>query len=129
MNKQMEIFSFNPPINVVVEGKWLLAVTSFECTNSVFDITDENNRFSLSIPSYWNSEHSEELNDKLNKLLELKSENGIELHVKEVEKRGTRMEIENSAYNLACFDHFKKELLSELKRVKYRDLKDMVFRL
>ena len=26
MNKQMQTFSFNPPINLLEEGKWLLAV-------------------------------------------------------------------------------------------------------
>ena len=36
MDKQMQNFSFNPSINLSEEGKWLLAVTSFECTNSVF---------------------------------------------------------------------------------------------
>ena len=45
MNKQMQTFSFTPPRNLLEEGKWLLAVTSFECTNSVFDITNENNSF------------------------------------------------------------------------------------
>ena len=54
-DKQMQTFSFNPPINLVGEVKWLLAVTSFECTNSVFNITDENNSFSISIPGNWNS--------------------------------------------------------------------------
>ena len=43
MNKQMQTFSFNPPINLVEEGKWLMAVSLFECTNSVFDIINENN--------------------------------------------------------------------------------------
>ena len=28
MNKQMETFSFNPPIILFEEGKWLLGVTS-----------------------------------------------------------------------------------------------------
>ena len=41
----MQIFYFSP-INLM-EGKWLLAVSSFECTNSVFNITDENNSLSL----------------------------------------------------------------------------------
>ena len=50
MNKQMQTFSFNPPINLVEEGKWLLGVTSFECTNSIFNILDENNSFSIDIP-------------------------------------------------------------------------------
>ena len=35
LNKQMPIFIFSPPINLFEEGKWLLGVTSFECTNSV----------------------------------------------------------------------------------------------
>ena len=47
MNKQMQTFSFNPQINLVEEDKWLLAVSSFECTSSVFNITDENNSFSI----------------------------------------------------------------------------------
>ena len=47
MEKQMETFSFNPPINRAEEGKWLLAVTSFEATISVFNTSDENNSFSI----------------------------------------------------------------------------------
>ena len=104
-------------------------MTSFECTNSVFNITDENNIFSISLPGRWISEDSEEIINKVNELLELKSENGIELHVKEVVKRGTRIEIEKSVYNLARFEHFKCEILSELKRLNYRGLEDMVYRL
>ena len=45
MNKQMQTFSFNPPINLVEEGKWLLVVTSFETTISVFNLTDEKKLF------------------------------------------------------------------------------------
>ena len=41
--KQMESLSFNPPVFFVEKGKWLLAVTCFETTNFVFNITDENN--------------------------------------------------------------------------------------
>ena len=52
MNKQKQIFSFSPPINLIEEGKWLLGVTSFECTNSVFNITDENKLFSITIPGH-----------------------------------------------------------------------------
>ena len=43
----MQTFSFNPPINLIEESKWLLGVSSFECTNSVFNITNENNSFQL----------------------------------------------------------------------------------
>ena len=55
--------------------------------------------------------------DRPKELLELRSQNDIKLHVKEVEKRGTRKEIENSGYNLASFDHFNSEILEELRRV------------
>ena len=53
MNKQRQIFSFNPPINLLEEDIWLLAVSSFECTNSVFNITDENNSFSIIIAGHY----------------------------------------------------------------------------
>ena len=52
MNKQMETFSFNPPVNHSEEGIWLLGVTSFECNNSVFNKTNENNSFSISVPGH-----------------------------------------------------------------------------
>ena len=45
LNKQMKTFSFNPPISLIEECNCLLGVTSFECTNSVFNINDENNPF------------------------------------------------------------------------------------
>ena len=36
MIKQMQTFSFNPPIHLFEEGKWLLAVSSFECNKFCF---------------------------------------------------------------------------------------------
>ena len=45
ISKKMETFPRSPPINLPQEGKWLLAVTSFEATNSVLNVTDENNSF------------------------------------------------------------------------------------
>ena len=126
LNKEMETFSLSTPKKLVEEGKWLLGVTSFETTNSVFNITNENISFSNSIPGHWNSEYGEEFINKLNKLLQLRSENEIELHVKEVKKSVTPIIIENSGYNSAGFDHIRNEMLTELKRVKYRDLEEMV---
>ena len=87
MDKQMQTFSFNPPINFVEEGKWLLAVSSLECTNSVFNITNENNSFSIIIPGHYKTEFAEKVINDLNKLLELKS---LELHVEKVRKRGNK---------------------------------------
>ena len=47
----MSTFSLSP-INRTEEGKCLLAVTSFEATNSVFNITDENKGFSITTPAF-----------------------------------------------------------------------------
>ena len=116
-------------MNPVEEGKWLLGVISFECTNSVFNLTVENNSFSILAPDHWNSEDGEEPINKLIELLELRSENDIKLHVKEVRRRGSSIEVENSGYNLAGFDHFKSEIVQGFKKVKYKDLDDMVFKM
>ena len=86
MNKQRQTFSFNSPINLL-EDKWLLGVSSFECTNSVFNITDDNNSFSIIIPGHYQNKSDEKTIDDLNKLLELKS---LELHVEEVKKEGIK---------------------------------------
>ena len=88
MNIHTQRFSFNHPINLVEEGKWLLRVSSFECTNSVFNITNENNSFSIIIPGHYETESAEKTIDELKKLLELKS---LELHVEEVKKRGNKI--------------------------------------
>ena len=58
----------------------------------------------------------------------LRSENDIELHVMEAEKRGIRIEIENSGYILAGFDHFKSEILGRIKSGNYKNIIDIVFR-
>ena len=126
MNNQMQTFSFNPPINLVEEDKWLLAVSSFECTNSVFNITDENNSFSINIPGHYQNEFAEKMINDLNNLLELKS---LELHVDEVRKRGNKIKIGDSEYKLSDFDTQKNEILEELKNAKYNDLEDLVYRM
>ena len=65
MIKQMETFSFSPPINLIEESKWLLGVTWFECTTSVSNITDENNSFSITMPGHWQTESDEKIIDEL----------------------------------------------------------------
>ena len=125
MNKQMQTFSFNPPINLIEEGKWLMAVSSFECTNSVFNVTNENNSFSIIIPGHYQNESAQKTIDELNNLLELRSQNGIELHVEQVRKKGL---ILINDYSLSSLGMFKNEILEELKNVKYNDLEDLVYR-
>ena len=84
----METFSFSPTINLIQEGKSLIAVTSFEATNSVSNITNENNSFSIPIPGHWNCKSGEKAITELNKLLELRSQIDIELQVDQVRKKG-----------------------------------------
>ena len=126
MNKQMQTFSFNPPINLVEEGKWLMAVSLFDCTNTVFNITQENNSFSIIIPGHYQNKSDEKMINDLNKLLELKS---LESHVAEVKKRGTKIKIGDNEYKLSDFDSQKNEILEELKNIKYNDIEDLVYRM
>ena len=126
MNKQMQTFSFNPPINLLEEYKWLLAVSSFECTNSIFNISNENNSFTIIIPGHYQNKTDEETINDLNKLLELKS---LELHVEEVKKRGNKIKIADKEYKLSDFDNQKNEIIKELKNAKYNDLEDLVYRM
>ena len=83
----METISFNSPINISEKRKWLLAVTSFEATNSVFNITGETNSFLISTSGLWSSSGGADSFTKLKIFLELRHKNDIELHVKEVKKR------------------------------------------
>ena len=68
---------------------------SFEASNSTFYLLKENKSCSFSTPCHWNSEDGEEVNNKLNSLLELRSQIAIELHVQQIEKRGTRKKNRN----------------------------------
>ena len=126
MNTRRQTFLFNPPINLVEEDKWLLAVSSFECTNSVFNITDDHNSFSIIIPGHWETEFVEKNIDEVNRLLELKS---LELHVNEVRKRGNITKTGDKEYKLSDFDNQKCEILEELKKTEYNDLGDLVYRM
>ena len=126
MNKQRQTFSFSPPKNLIEEDKWLLAVSSFESTNSVFNITDDNNSFSIIIPAHWETEFADKIIDEINRLLELRS---LELHVNEVRKRGNIIKIRDKEYKLSDFDNQNYEILQELKNVKYNDLADLVYRM
>ena len=126
MDKPMQTFSFSPPINLVEEGKWLLEVSSLECTNSVFNITNENTPFSTIIPGHYQNKSDEKTNDNLIKILELAS---LELHVEEVRKKGNKIKIGDNEYKLSEFHNQKNEILEELKIVKYNDFEDLVYRM
>ena len=108
MDNQIQTFFFNLPKNLIEEGKLLLAVTSFEATNSVFNISDENNSFSITIQIHWQTENDEKTISESNKLLEFKSQKGFELHVKEGRKRTNQIKIGDNEYKLSYFDTQKK---------------------
>ena len=74
-----------------VNGWWQLVCL----TDSVFNITNENNSFSIIIPRHYQTASAEKTIDELNKLLELKS---LELHVKEVRERGQQIIIRDKEY-------------------------------
>ena len=125
MIKQMQTFSFNPPINLFEEGEWLLAVSSYECTNSVFNIFNENKSSSIIVPGHYETESAEKTINELNKLLELRSQNSIELHVEQIRKKGL---ILINDYSLSSLSMFKDEILEDLKNAIFNDLEDMVYR-
>ena len=101
-------------------------MSSLECTNSVFNITNENNSFSINIPGHYQNKSDEETIDDPNKLLELKSP---ELHVKEVRRRRNLIKTGYNLYKLLDFDTHKNEKLDESKNVKCNDLEDLVYRM
>ena len=126
MNKQRQTFSFSPTINLVEEDKWLLAISSHECTKSAFNIIDDNNSFSIIIPAHWETEFADKTINELNRLLNLKT---LDLHVNEVRKRGSIIKIGDKEYKLSDFDNQKYQILKELKNAKYNDLKYLVYRM
>ena len=79
-------------------------MSSFEATKSVFNITNENNSFSIIIRGHWGSKSDERSIDELNKLLEPKSEKSNELHVKEFRKRWAQIKRGNVEKKLSDFD-------------------------
>ena len=81
------------------------AVVKFEAPNSIFSIIHESNSFLITKAGRWIPEGVEEFISKLNQLLELRSQSDFALHVKEVNKRGAQVKLENSGHNLVGFDH------------------------
>ena len=88
MNKKCKLFCLILQLIQLKKVKWLLTVSSFEATNSVFNITNGNNTFSITTPGHWNSKSAEKTIDEIIKLLELTSENDIQLHIEQVRKKG-----------------------------------------
>ena len=101
-------------------------MTKFEATKSVFNIPDENNSFTITRPGHWNCKYAEKTVDKLLRLLELRSQNDIELHIEQVRKKG-KISVHDLA--LSNLGTFKNVILEELKNAKNNDPEDMVYRM
>ena len=65
LTKPREIFHFNPPI--LIEGSWVIGLTSLEVYNSTFSIREENNKFEIYTGSPDDAFSFVELKDKLAK--------------------------------------------------------------
>ena len=64
-------------------------------------MTDENNSFPITTPGNFSSRGGAETIIKLQRLLGVRSQNDIELHVEEVRKRGNQMKIEHNEFKLS----------------------------
>ena len=93
-------------------------MTSVETANSVFLITDEINSFSFTIPGYWSYRNGEETINQLQKILELTSKIDIELHVKEVRKRGNQINIGDNVYKFSDPASRENEAIEELEKAE-----------
>ena len=100
----MHKFAFSHPINITEEENRILTVTSFDATNFMMKKKSSN-----TTPRHWTPEGGGENFSNLVKLIELRSETAFEIHVKEVEQRGTQIDIESSGCSLASFDFLKVE--------------------
>ena len=78
---------------------------------------------------YWPSTGVVETIHKLQKVLELRFQNVVELHVEEVRKRGSQIKIADKVKKVSDLDTRGNEIIDELKNVENHDLKDMVFRM
>ena len=94
-----------------------MAVSSFECTNSVFIITNENNSFSITTSGHWNSESAQQTIDKLKELLEL-DKRDLSLQIAAVREKGHKIHIREDEYNLSDLDNslLRNEIFEKLKK-------------
>ena len=106
-------------------------MNSLEAENSVFYITDENDSFSVSIPSYlrFPSYLEDKIFDALNKLLKLIPENDLQLHVQEARKKGNQIKIGDKEYKSSDLSSSGNGIFEELQNATYQALEDLVFRM
>ena len=87
-------------------------MSSLECRNSVFILTNGNNSFLITLLGHWQTKSDGKTIDELNNLLELRS---LDIHVKEVRKRGNKIKIGDKEFTLSDFDTQKMRYLKNYK--------------
>ena len=112
-----QIFPFSPAIILFEEESWLLAVTIFQATNSLYEINHGNDSVSNTTPGHWSCEDGEGTMRTLQNLSKLGYQNDVELNVEEVEKRSTLIKKSENDYKLSDLDSHKNEINPELKKV------------
>ena len=95
--------------------------------NTLFRTNSGNNSLSISTLRYWSSRGGAETIHKLQKIIELRPQNDIDLHVEEVRKEGNQIKIGDKECKVSDLDTHKDEINDELKNVENSDLEDMVF--
>ena len=114
MNKQMRPFSSSPQMKLVEEGKWLLGLTRYECINSVFNIRNENNSFSITIPSHWIPEKAQQTIEGLKELLDI-DKRDLSLNIAAVREKGHKIYIRRDEYDLDN-SLLRNEIVEKLKK-------------
>ena len=79
--KARETFSFNPPISI--ERSWLIGLISLSVHNSIFNITEENNKFELYTDTF-DDFSFEELKDELKEILSISDITPSHLQLKKI---------------------------------------------
>ena len=128
INEQTETFSFSPALNIIEEGEWLLEVTSFETTNSVFDITNENKVFRFLYQVIGISEGEKKLRKDYENHWGLELEMISIYMLKNLEKQGNQIKIGYKEYKLTDLNTRKNEIIKKFKNIK-NDLEYDVFRM
>ena len=92
-------------------------MTSFECTNFVFNINNENNSFSITLPGHWIPETAQQTIDKLKELSEL-DERDLSLHLSAVREKRQKIYIGRDEYDLSDLDCslLRNEIFEKIKK-------------
>ena len=105
MTKPKETFCFKPPISI--EGSWMIGLTDLEIYNSIFNITEENNKFELyKFPE-----------DKIGGIsyIKVRDENERDLDTSDI----TDTDLQNDLIGPDIIEEYKKQVTKRMKGDKF----------